>query len=95
MTDVAILKKAGVYDDEKMRTILLMNAEFSMNNKKLGRDMMMVNAERRGEIAREQYGSRRHHQCILAALNKRLTMDNLRQARRAGALCVNDAKSLR
>ena len=92
MTDVAILKKAGVYDVEKMRTILLMNAEFNMNNKKLGRDMM-INAELHGEIAREQYGSRRHHQCILVALNKRLTMDNLRQARRAGALCANDAKS--
>jgi hypothetical protein len=59
-----------------MRTILLMNAEFNINNKKLGREMM-VNAELHGEIAREQYQSRRHHQCILAALNKRLTMDNL------------------
>jgi hypothetical protein len=53
-----------------------MNAEFNMNNKKLGGEMM-VNAELHGEIAWEQYGSRRHHQCILAALNKRLTMDNL------------------
>ena len=61
MTDVAILKKAGVYYNvEKMRTILLMNAKFNMNNKKLGRDMM-ANAERHGKIAREQYGSRRHH----------------------------------
>jgi hypothetical protein len=77
MTDVAILKKAGVHDVEKMRTILLMNAEFNMNNKKLGREMM-VNSELHREIAREEYGSRRHHQCILAALNKRLTMDNLR-----------------
>jgi hypothetical protein len=93
MTDVAILKKDGVYDVERMRTILLMNAEFNiMNNKKLGRELM-VNAELHGEIALEQYGSRRHHQCILAALNKRLTVDNLRQARRAGAPCANDAKS--
>ena len=92
MTDVEILKKAGVYDVEKMRTILLMNAEFNMNNKKLGREMM-ANAERHGKIAREQYGRRRHHQCILSALNKRLTMDVLRQTRRAGALCANDAKS--
>jgi hypothetical protein len=75
-----------------MRTILLMNVEFNMNNKKLGREMM-ANAKRHGEIEREQYGSRRHHQCILAALNKRLTMDLLRQTRRAGALCANDAKS--
>ena len=77
MTDVAILKKAGVFDVEKMRTICLMNAEFNMNNKQLGRDMM-ANAEKHGAIAREQYGSRRHHQSILAALNTRLTMDHLR-----------------
>jgi hypothetical protein len=57
-----------------------MNAEFNMNNKKLGRDMM-AHAEKHKAIAREQYGSRRHHQCILAALNKRLTMDLLRQTR--------------
>jgi hypothetical protein len=56
MTDMAILKKAGVYDAKKMRTILLMNAEFNMNNKKLGLEMM-VNAELHGKIAREQYGS--------------------------------------
>ena len=31
MTDVEILKKAGVYDIEKMRTILLMNSEFNIN----------------------------------------------------------------
>ncbi len=74
VTDVEILKKAGVYDVEKMCTILLMNAEFNMNNKKLGRDMMN-HAEQHGALAREQYGSRRNHQCILAALNKRLTMD--------------------
>jgi hypothetical protein len=81
-----------VYDVKTMRTILLMNAEFNMNNKKLGQKMM-VNAELHREILREQYGSQRHHQCILGALNKRLTMDNLQQARRAGAPCANDAKS--
>jgi hypothetical protein len=34
-----------------------------------------------------------HHQAILAALNKRLTNDLLRQLRLARALCANDAKS--
>jgi hypothetical protein len=63
-----------------------------MNNRKLGREMM-VNAELHGKIAPEQYGSCRHHQSILAALNKPLTMDNLQQARRTGALCANNAKS--
>ena len=92
ITDVEILKKAGVYDVEKMRTIQLMHAVFNMNNKKLGRDMMR-SAEARNILAREQFGSRKHHQSITAALNKRLTMDILRQRRQAGALCSNDAKS--
>jgi hypothetical protein len=92
ITDVEILKKAGVYDVEKMRTIQLMHAVFNMNNKKLGRDMMK-SAEACNILAREQFGSRKHHQSITAALNKRLTMDLLRQRRQAGALCSNDAKS--
>jgi hypothetical protein len=53
VTDVEILKKAGGYDVEKMSTILLMNAEFTMNNKELGREMM-ADAKHHGEIAREQ-----------------------------------------
>ena len=77
VTDVAILKKSGVHDVEKMRTIMLLNAEFNINNKKLGRDMMRL-AESHSLIPCEQYGSRKDHECILAALNKHLTMDLLR-----------------
>ena len=92
ITDVEILKKAGVYDVELMRTIQLMQSEFNMNNKKLGRDVMAF-AEKHAALAPEQFGSRKHHQSVHAALNKRLTMDLLRQLRQAGALCSNDAKS--
>jgi hypothetical protein len=92
ITDVEILKKAGVFDVELMCTIQLMHAEFNMNIKKLGRDVM-VHAERLRALAPEQYGSRKNHQSVLAALSKRVTMDLLRQRRQAGALCSNDAKS--
>jgi hypothetical protein len=92
ITDVEILKKAGVFDIEKMRTIQLMHSEFNMNNKKLGRDMMFF-AEDCKVLAPEQFGSRKNHQSVVAALNKRLTIDVLRQRRQAGALCSNDAKS--
>jgi hypothetical protein len=40
MTDVELLKKAMVYNVTKMRTILLMNPEFNINNKKLAQDVM-------------------------------------------------------
>ena len=44
ITDLAILKKEGVYDVEKMRTIQLMHAEYNANNKHLGR-LVMQQAE--------------------------------------------------
>jgi hypothetical protein len=45
IVDVEILKKAGFYDIEKMRTIMLINAEFNMTNKLLGH-RMMANGEK-------------------------------------------------
>jgi hypothetical protein len=87
------LKKAGVYDVELMRTIQLMHGEFNMNNKKLGRDVMAFAETHKALLAPEQFGSRKNHQSVLAALNKRVTMDLLRQRHQAGALCANDAKS--
>jgi hypothetical protein len=92
ITDVEILKKAGVYDIDKMRTITLMDAAFNMNNKKLGRDLM-IHAKDNQNLAREQYGSRKYHQSSTAATNKVLTMHLLRLRRQSGALCSNNAKS--
>jgi hypothetical protein len=70
ITDVEILKKANIYNIHLMRTIQLMNTELILNKKQLGRDLMS-----RGEecnlIAREQFGSRKQHQSITAALSKR------------------------
>jgi hypothetical protein len=63
MTNVELLKKVMVYDVTKMRTILLMNPEFSINNKKLARDVMRQ-VEALEMIPREQYGSRKHLQAI-------------------------------
>ena len=44
-TDFQILKKAQVFEVEKMRTIQLMPAAFNMNNKKTGKEVM-ANTER-------------------------------------------------
>ena len=54
---------------------------------------MMNHAEKHKLLAPEQYGGRKHHRSIIAALNKRLTMDLLHLRRQTGALCSNDAKS--
>jgi hypothetical protein len=63
-----------------------------MNNNKLEREVMSF-AKSHHALAPEQYGSRKHHQSILVALNKRLTMNLFRQRRQVEPLCANDAKS--
>ncbi len=78
MTDVKLLKKAKVYDVTKMRTILLMDSELHINNKKLTCDMMKQ-AETLKRVLQEQYRSRKWQRAIIMALNKRLTMDLLCQ----------------
>ena len=69
MTEVKILKKAEVWDVEKLRTIILMHLFFNANNKKLGKETLKY-AESKKAIAREQYGSQKEHSCIRAVLNK-------------------------
>jgi hypothetical protein len=56
--DVEILKKEGVHDIAKMRTITLMNAEFQMNNKKIGREVMYCGEAAGGEMVSTASGSR-------------------------------------
>jgi hypothetical protein len=54
---------------------------------------MMKHGEKHGTIAKEQYGSRKSHRAIDLAVNKVLTNDIFRQAKRTGAICSNDAKA--
>ena len=92
ITDVELLKKEGVYDIEKMRIITILNEEFNINNKKLGRDTMKI-AEKHNMICKEQYGGRKGLKSITVVLNKVLTLDLLRFRKQAGIICSNDAKS--
>ena len=90
--NIMIYKKANLDRVDKLRTIVLKEADANFNDGKLGRDMMN-HAEIHGMIAKEQYGSRKGHCSIDHAVNKRLTFDLLRLYRLPGALCSNDAKS--
>ena len=89
---VMLQKKAKVDLVDQMRTIVLTEADFNFNNKILGR-LTLQKAETAKAIPKEQYGSRKGHSAIDHAINKRLLYDILRQTRRPGALCSNDAKS--
>ena len=69
-----------------------MHSTFNANNKHDGREMMK-NAEKHDALNKHQFGGRKNHQAIRAALGKRLTMDLMRQKVRAGSMISNDAKS--
>jgi hypothetical protein len=91
-TDVELLKTPGNYRVTEMRTIILYEADFNHNNKLLGRSMMS-HAEELQQLAPEQYGSRKALSAIEQGLNKRFSLDIMRQQRLPGGLCINDAKS--
>jgi hypothetical protein len=91
-TDVMIPKSVASLWVDKLRTLLLLDPKCNQNNKILGR-AVMAQAEAYSPIPAEQYGSRKKHRAIEAALNKVPTQDIWFQKRQSGALCSNDAKS--
>ena len=77
---------------DKLRTIVLFEADLNYMNKVIGREVMKT-AEKNKTLADEQYGSRAGRKAIDQAINKRLFFDILRQQRLNGAICSNDAAS--
>jgi hypothetical protein len=92
LLDVMILKKSGVTQLSSLRTICFFPVDCNFAFKHIGREMMKL-AERTNSLAPEQYGSRRGHRSIDLAVNKTFTYDILRQLKRTGAICSNDARS--
>jgi hypothetical protein len=89
--EVMLLKQHNNFNVNKLRAILLFEADFNFNNKRIGRALMWK-AEDEQWLAPEQYGSRKNHSAIDHCLNKRLSFDILRQYKQSGAICVNDMK---
>ena len=89
--DVVLLKRQLDFRVEKLRTILLLEADANMNYKQLGRDGMW-NGLRSGVAAKEDYGGKKNHRAIEVSLNQRFTGDILRQKRKAAIICSTDAK---
>ena len=90
--DCTLLKKANSYRVDKLRTIVLFEADFNFINKAVSRKLARM-AESKKSIAREQYGSRKNHRSIEHVLNKRLCMDLLRQFKIPGIIAPTDLKS--
>jgi hypothetical protein len=91
MVGVMIYKKPGNINLEMMRQIHLFAADANVNNKILGREMM-VHAEEAGLVAPEQYGSRKRHSAVAHALNKQVAYSMVRVLRAPAAMCSNDAQ---
>ena len=93
-TRCRILKEAGNYNIERMRTIVLVEGDHQLNSKRLGKlAMNHSDCQERKWITAEQYGSRKRHRAIEVVLNARIIDDLLRIFRRPAIICSNDAKS--
>lgn len=90
--DSMIPKKTADLRPEKLRLILLMDARFNHNNKRIEKKMMEY-GETHSLLAPEQFGSRKSKSAIEHATNKRLVMDNIRQTGTNAIYLANDAKS--
>ncbi len=90
---VMLEKILGCRDPEKLRAILLMEADFNFANKLFLGKRMMEWAEKHNEIPIECYGSRKGHQAIDVAVNRAITWDLLRQKRHAGSIASVDAQT--
>ena len=90
-TDVMILKAPNVFLLDKLRTIVLYEADFNHENRRLGKNGMTV-ALQQNRIAPEQF-SRPGRSAQDNALGKRLVFDHFRFLKRPFAMCSCDLKS--
>ena len=90
-TDVMLLKAPDVYLLEKLRTIVLYEADYNHENKRIGRDAMYL-ATTKGQIADEQY-SRPGRSAQDNAVCKRLVFDYFRFKKMPYGMCACDLKA--
>ena len=86
-------KKKGIRIPEKLRAILLMEADFNFLNKFFLGKQMVDNAEEYDELPKECYGSRKAHRAIDVATNRALTLDVVRQKRVPASVASTDCSN--
>ena len=89
--NVMILKKEGVSDLDRLRTLVLFESDFNHNNKFLGRQTMHHMLDQ-NFMAQEQY-STPGKKCIDHVLNRRLFFDLVRYKKTSAAMAAVDLKS--
>ena len=90
-TQLMILKKLGLIDVDRLRTLVLYEADFNHNNKFLGKSMM-THMQRHSFLAKEQY-SVPGKKCIDHVLNQRLLFDITRYSKQSLGLTGCDLSS--
>ena len=88
---VMLEKIEGNIRVDKLRAILLMEADFNQVNKLMFGHRMIKQSEAHNRIPDEAYGSRASLNAILVAVNRRLVIDIFKQKRRCGAIAGVDA----
>ena len=91
--DCTLQKKANSLRVDKLRMIVLFEADFNFVNKFISRKIARKAEANHDYFADEQYGSRKDRRAIEQALNKRLCFDIIRLTRRPGAIAITDLKS--
>ena len=90
---VMLEKIEGNTKVNKLRAILLMEADFNQLNKLFFGNRMIRQSEANNRMPEELYGSRVNLNAILVAINRRLVIDICNQKRRNGAITgVNAAQ---
>ena len=88
---IMLEKIEGNIKVDKLRAILLMEADFNFLNKLIFGHRMIKQAEAHNRMPEELYGSRACLTAILVAINRRLVIDIFKQKRRSGAIAGVDA----
>ena len=88
---VMIEKIDGNIRVDKLRALLLMEADFNSLNKLIFSSRMVKGMESTKRIPEELFGSRKLLSAIQVAVNRRLVTDTFRQKRRSGAIAGADA----
>jgi len=89
--DVQLLKCSQDYRANKLCTVLLLEADFNMNNKKPGKEAMEI-GERLHLLTRDNYGGRKKLRAAEISMNQQLTYDSIRGRRGKAVIISNDAK---
>ena len=84
-------KETGNTRIEKLRTILLMEADFNFVNKLLFGHRLVNQLEANKRFSGELYSSKASLTAILVAINRRLVIDIFKQKRQSGTIAGVDA----